>query len=402
METSFMYHAFGIREQECTRTRYEGGKIVLEIRTREDELYCAKCGSRHVIKSGSTLRHLRCVPVGSRPTMLEMTVQRLECKDCGAIQQEKIHFVRGKERYTYRMRRYVLDLCRIGTIADVAKQVHMSWDTVKDILKADLGRKYSRPDLKGLRYIGIDEFAVAKGHVYMTIVVDLESGRIVYVGNGKGADALDGLWPKLARAGCRIEAVSTDLSEAFISAVREHLPDAVQIFDHFHIVKLMNEKLDKVRRDTYNQETDENKRRLIKGQRWLLLANGDSLSPKAEERLCKALDINRPLATAYYLKESLRRVWRQDNKQDAAIVLADWIDQARQSGLRPIESIADTLSRHSDGILAWYDYRISNGKLEGINNKIKTMKRQAYGYRDMAFFKLKLLSLHDSTYPFSG
>ena len=397
-----MYHAFGIREQECTRTRYEGGKIVLEIRTREDKLYCAKCGSRHVIKSGSTLRRLRCVPVGSRPIILEMTVQRLECKDCGAIQQEKIHFVRGKERHTYRMRLHVLDLCRMGTIADVARQVHMSWDTVKDILEADLGRKYSRPDLKGLRYIGIDEFAVAKGHVYMTIVVDLENGRIVYVGNGKGADALDGLWPKLARAGCRIEAVSTDLSEAFISAVREHLPDAVQIFDHFHIVKLMNEKLDKVRRDTYNQETDENKRRLIKGQRWLLLANGDNLSPKAEERLFKALDINRPLATAYYLKESLRRVWWQDDRQDAAAILDDWIEQARQSGLRPIESIADTLSRHRDGILAWYDHRISNGKLEGINNKIKTMKRQAYDYRDMPFFKLKLLSLHDSTYPFSG
>ena len=402
MDISFMYHALGIREQECTRMRYEGGRIIFEIRTKEDKLYCAKCGSRHVIKSGSTLRCFRCVPVGSRPIILEMTVRRLECKDCGAIQQENIHFVRGKERYTYRLKRYVLDLCRMGTIVDVARQVHLSWDTVKDILKSDLSRKYSRPDLKGLRYIGIDEFAVAKGHVYMTIVVDLETGRIVYVGNGKGADALDGLWPRLSRAGCRIEAVSTDLSEAFISAIREHLPDAVQIFDHFHIVKLMNEKLDKVRRDTYNQETDENKRRLIKGQRWLLLANGDNLSPKAEERLYKALDINRPLATAYYLKESLRRVWWQDNKQDAALVLDDWIGQARQSGLKPIESIADTLSRHRHGILAWYDYHISNGKLEGINNKIKTMKRQAYGYRDMPFFKLKLLSLHDSTYPFSG
>ena len=165
-----------------------------------------------------------------------------------------------------------------------------------------------------------------------------------------------------------------------------HLPDAVQIFDHFHIVKLMNEKLDKVRRNTYNQETDENKRRLIKGQRWLLLANADNLSPKAEERLYKALDINRPLATPYYLKESLRRVWWQDNKQDAATVLDDWIEQARLSGLKPIESMADTLSRHRSGILTWYDYRISNGKLEGINNKIKTMKRQAYGYRDMSFF----------------
>ena len=402
METSFMYHCLGIRDQECTCTRYEGGRIIFKIRTRDDKLYCARCGSRHVIKSGSTVRRFRSVPIGSRQIILEMTVQRLECKDCGAIQQERVHFVRGKERYTYRMKRFVLDLCRIGTIADVAKQVHMSWDTVKDILKAELGRKYSRPDLKEPRYIGIDEFAVAKGQVYMTIVVDLECGGIVYVGNGKGADALDGLWPKLERAGCRIEAVTTDLSEAFISAVREHLPDAVQIFDHFHIVKLMNEKLDKVRRDTYNQETDENKRRLIKGQRWLLLANGDNLSPKAEERLYKALDINRPLATAYYLKESLRRVWWQENKQDAAIVLDDWIEQARQSGLKPIESIADTLARHRKGILAWYDYRISNGKLEGINNKIKTMKRQAYGYRDMSFFKLKLLSLHDSTYPFSG
>jgi len=397
-----MYHCLGIREQECTRVRYEGGKTIFEIRTKESKLYCPKCKSRHVIRSGSTVRQIKCVPIGARPVILEMTVQRLECKDCGAVRQENIHFIRGKERYTYRMKRFVLDLCKIGTITDVAKLVCMSWDTVKDILKSELGRKYSRPDLKGLRYIGIDEFAVAKGHIYMTIVADLETGRIVYVGNGKGADALDGLWPKLGRAGCRIEAVSSDLSEAFISAVKEHLPDAVQVYDHFHIVKLMNEKLDKVRRDAYNHEADENKRRLIKGQRWLLLANGDSLTPKAEERLSEALDINRPLATAYYLKESLRRVWWQDNKHDAAIVLDDWIEQARLSNLKPLVSVAETFSRHRDGILNWYDFNISNGKLEGINNKIKTMKRQAYGYRDMVFFKLKLLSLHDSTYSFSG
>ena len=402
METSFMYHCLGIREQECTRTRYEGGKTIFEIKTREDKLYCAKCGSRHVIKSGSIVRRFQCVPIGAHQIILEMTVQRLECKDCGAVQQENIHFVRGKERYTYRMKQFVLDLCKIGTITDIAKFVRMSWDTVKDILKAELGRKYGCPNFSGLRYIGIDEFAVAKGHIYMTIVVDLETGRIVYVGNGKGADALDGLWPKLKRAGCKIEAVSSDLSEAFISAVKEHLPDAVQVYDHFHIVKLMNEKLDKVRRETYNQETDENKRRLIKGQRWLLLANGDNLTPKAEERLSQALAINRPLATAYYLKESLRRVWWQDNKQNAALVLDDWIELARKSGLKPIETVAETFSLHRDGILAWYDYNISNGKLEGINNKIKTMKRQAYGYRDMDFFRLKLLSLHDSTYPFSG
>lgn len=133
-----------------------------------------------------------------------------------------------------------------------------------------------------------------------------------------------------------------------------------------------------------------------------MLANGDNLSASAETRLYKALDINRPLATTYYLKESLRRVWWQDNKHDAALVLDDWIEQARDSGIKPLMTVADTFQKHYDGILSWYDFPITNGKLEGINNKIKTMKRQAYGYRDMPFFKLKLLSLHDSTYPFSG
>lgn len=132
------------------------------------------------------------------------------------------------------------------------------------------------------------------------------------------------------------------------------------------------------------------------------MLGGDNLSPKAEERLYRALDIKRPLATAYYLKESLRRIWWQDNNHDATLVLDDWIEQARESGLKPMVTDADTFQKHRDGILAWYDFQITNGKFEGINNKIKTMKRQAYGYRDMGFFKLKLLSLHDVTYPFSG
>ena len=296
---------------------------------------------------------------------------------------------RGLPKNTYRMKRFVLDLCKIGTISDITKFVHMSWGTVKDILKAELGRKYSWPDLSGLRYIGINELAVAKGYIYMTIIVDFETGRILHVVNGKGANALDGLWPKLKRAGCHMEAVSSDLSEAFISAVKKYLPDAVLVYDHFHIVKLMNEKLDKVCRDIYNQETDENKRRLIKGQRWLLLANGENFSPKAEEHLCKALDITRPLAAVYYLKESFWRVWWQDNEHDISLVLDDWIEQARESGLKPMETMPDTFQRHREGILSWYDFRIANGKLEGINNKLKTMKRQAYGYRDMDFFRLK-------------
>lgn len=167
-------------------------------------------------------------------------------------------------------------------------------------------------------------------------------------------------------------------------------------------MKLVNDKLDRVRRATYRKETDENKRRAIKGQRWILLCNGESLDESGWQRLRAALLANEPLAKAYYLKESLRRIWHQRGKDEADIVLSDWVSQASEPGVALLQGMVDTIEKHRDGILAWYDYRTSTGKVEGINNKIKTMKRQAYGFRDMDFFKLKIQSLCDSTYAFSG
>lgn len=402
MNASFMYHNLGVREQECTREHYEGGKTILDIRTKKKHLCCPQCGSRHIICSGQTVRDIRSVPIGSRPIVLRMSIQRVECRACGCIRNEELKFTRGKRRHTRAFERLVVDLCRIGTIADVARFLRVSWDTVKDIQKEYLGRHFGHPDIKAVRHIGIDEFAVAKGHVYMTIVVDLDTGVVIHVGDGKGSDALDGFWKRARRAGCSIESVATDLSQAFVSAVRGHLPGATLVFDHFHVIKLMNDKLDKIRRATYQKENDENRRRVIKGQRWILLCNGEELDESGRQRLNDALQANEPLAKAYYLKESLRRVWRQRNKQDAELVLSDWIRQASESGVAILQGMAETIESHRNGILAWYDYRISTGKIEGINNKIKTMKRQAYGYRDMDFFKLKIFALHDSNYAFSG
>ena len=355
-----------------------------------------------MICSGQTERDIRSVPVGTKQVLLKMSVQRLECKDCGCIRNEELKFTKGKRRHTRCFERLIHDLSRIGTISDVAKFLRVSWDTVKDVQKDYLGRHYGHPDIKGVRHIGIDEFAVAKGHVYMTIVADMSTGRVIHVGEGRGADSLDGFWKRVRRAGCRIESVATDLSQAFISAVRDNLPDATLVFDHFHVVKLMNDKLDKIRRATYQKENDEGRRRVIKGQRWILLCNGEGLDESGRQRLHAALQANEPLAKAYYLKESLRRVWQQRGKEEADMVLADWIRQASESGVGILQGVADTIDKHKDGILAWYDYRTSTGKIEGINNKIKTMKRQAYGFRDMDFFKLKIFALHDSTYAFSG
>lgn len=389
----------GVADHECTHIEYKHGGSILHIRTRKDKICCPRCGKKDFVYSGTVTRDIKSLPMGSRPITLRKTVHRIYCRHCECTVQERIPYAKEKCQYTKRLGRYIQDLCQYMTIKAVANNLGMSWNTVKDINKERLKRKYGRPDLHGLRLIGIDEFAVKKGHVYMTIVVDLETGRVVYVGDGKGKDALEGFWKRLSRSSCKIEAVSTDLSGAFISAVREHLPNATLIFDHFHVVKLANDALDRVRIDTYKSLDSKEKASAIKGLRWVLLGNRQQLgSEGADQRLKKALSVNAELSTSYYLKEDLRRVWNQADKESAKTILHNWIMEAKGSGVKHMKKLADTIELHADGILAYYDYRISSGKVEGVNNKIKTIKRQAYGFRDDEYFKLRILSMHDDIY----
>ena len=282
------------------------------------------------------------------------------------------------------------------TLQDVANHLNVSWDTVKEIHSIYLERHYSPPSLKGVVNIGIDEFAVRKGHIYKTIVVDLDTGRILYVGDGKGVDALDKFWKRVKRHKVKIEHVATDLSVAFIASVLENCPGAVHVFDHFHVVKLMNDHLDDIRRKVYAMEKDVNKRKVLKGTRYLLLGNGEDIFDQQHKtRLDNALAMNEPLSKAYYLKEQLREIWSQISKEEAESVLDDWVKQARKSKIPHLMRIAATLLAHRRGILAWYDSHISTGKVEGINNKIKVMKRNAYGFRDDWYFTLRLYALHD-------
>ena len=204
----------------------------------------------------------------------------------------------------------------------------------------------------------------------------------------------------------KIEAVAIDMSPAYIKAVRENLPEAVIVFDHFHVIKLFNEKVSDFRRQLFNSTTDILKRRVIKGTRWLLLTARENLHVKAEQtqRLNRALEINKPLATVYYMKEDLRQLWHwADDKKAAEWHLLSWIAMAQSSGIDMLKKFAKTLEEHFDGILAYFDFDcLSTGPLEGTNNKIKTMQRKAYGYRDMEFFKLKIMALHETKYALVG
>jgi transposase len=290
------------------------------------------------------------------------------------------------------------------TIRDVALHLAVGWDLIKEIQKRDLSRRFAKPKLKHLRRIAIDEIAVAKGHRYLTVVMDLESGAVVFVGDGKGADALKPFWKRLRPSKAKIEAVAIDMSVAYRSAVSAHLPDAKIVFDHFHIVKLFNEKLSNLRRDLYREATEGMHKEVLKGTRWLLLKNPENLDAKTNEkqRLEEALALNKPLATAYYMKDDLRRFWEQPGKWFATTFLDGWIRRAEASGIKILQQMAKTLAAHRSGLLAYYDVEITSGPMEGTNNKIKTMKRQAYGFRDQEFFKLKILAIHETKYALVG
>jgi len=166
------------------------------------------------------------------------------------------------------------------------------------------------------------------------------------------------------------------MSEAYGSAVRENLPNVVLVLDHFNVVKAFQEKLTDLRRDLYSKATEDAKD-VLKGSRWLLLKNPENLDPtrKEKERLEEALQLNKPLAIAYYLKEDLRSIWSQDSKENADKEISAWIEKAEASEIQQLKAFAKTLANHRKGILSYYDFRVSTGPLEGMNNKIKTMKR---------------------------
>jgi transposase len=287
------------------------------------------------------------------------------------------------------------------TLSDVAIMTRLSWDTVKSITKSRLAKEYGKPVLHGVRGLAIDEIHLGRKMRFFTIVIDLADGRILWAKPGRGKQALQGFWTRLRAAKADIQAVATDMSAAYWSAVREQLPTAALVFDKFHILKLMNERLDDLRREMVREAEGPLKLR-IKGTRFLLLRNPENLRDDQIPKLDEALRLNEPLLLGWYLKEELRELWSQPSRKRMEAFLNDWCAKAAQTGIGQLQKMAKTLRLHAAGVLAYADHPITSGKLEGINNKIKTLTKQSYGFHDENFFILKLLSLHHSRYKLLG
>jgi transposase len=336
-------------------------------------------------------------------TQLFIRAPRLECKHCEQVLNAVLPNVAPLCQYTKSFAKLAIDLRKMMTIRDVARYLGVSDTMIRSIDKKYLQKNFGKPRLRELKIIAIDEIYVGRKQKFLTIVINWETGAIVFVGAGKGENALKPFWKRLRGSRAKIKAVATDMSSAYYAAVMKNLPQAKHVFDRFHIIKLMNEKLTELRRALY-REAEGMGKAVLKGIRWLLLKHRDNLDDSKDERarLMNALALNQPLLTAYYLKDDLSQLWQQPDKAAAGRFLTSWCNRARESGIKVLMTMAKTLQGHRTGILNWYDFPISTGPLEGINNKIGALQRMAYGYRDIQYFTYKLYALHLAKFALIG
>lgn len=341
---------------------------------------------------------MRDLDFASARVHLRLSYRKVYCPACRAVVVEGLEPVERWQRVTRRLARFIHGLCKLMTVSDVASHLGLDWKTVKNIDKRFLEEQYGETDCQGLRLLAVDEIALRKGHDYMTVVIDYETGRVVWMGPGRKKETLAGFFAEMSKEEkASVEAVAMDMWEPYIQAVGEALPQAKIVFDLFHVVAAYGKVIDRVRISELDKAAGAHKD-LIRGTKYLLLRRHVT-KPAEREHLRELLRANETLSTVYILKDMLRRIWRYRHRTWAAIALVEWCALARTVPHPELSRFARTLERYREGILNHCEYPIHNSKLEGVNNKIKVIKRSAYGYHDDHYFALKVKQAFD---PESG
>lgn len=363
------------------------------ISFRSDDRYnpvCSGCGKPAPSVHSSWTRRIADLSLCHSLVELRVPSRKVRCQRCG-IRVEQHDFVEPYRRMTRRLERAVEELLRVTSIDAVATHFGLSWSTVKEIDKRRLTREVGQPNYDGLRLLAIDEVAVHKGHRYMTIVLDLESGRVVWVGRGRSADTLRAFFSELSPDQiASISAIAVDMSPSYTEAISECCPEADIVYDLFHVAaKYGREVINRVRVDEYRKCSGED-RRFIKGSKYLLLGNFRNLEGRERQRLKELLSRNRTLSLVYIMKDQLKQIWWYRSDEWARKAFTRWCNLAEGSGIGPLRNFARQLRRFALGILSHCKYPIHTSRIEGVNNRIKVLKRIAYGFRDDDYFILKI------------
>lgn len=323
--------------------------------------------------------------------MLHIKIGRVQCDTCG-IRVQRIGWLSPCKRLTQRLLSQVEGLCKLLPIKHVAELLELNWHTIKAIDKARLNRDLGEPDWSSVKRLMMDEFALFKGHRYATVIADADTQEVLWVGEGRSRESIRPFFELMGQFCRQIEAVAMDMNTAFDLEVQQHCPKAMVVYDLFHVIaKYGREVIDRVRVDQANAlRQDPASRKWIKRSRWVLLKNRNNMTSDQENYLDELLAANKPLMTVYLLKEQLKELWYCHSQLAAKQQWKLWWQQVIESDIKPLQDFARKLKPYLSGILASAIHPLSTSKLEGMNNKIKVIKRMAYGFRDNDYFFMKI------------
>ena len=348
---------------------------------------------------------MRDLPCGIHRIYLEVEVRRVHCRRCGVVKRETLEWLAQNTKFTKRFAYTIGKRCQNSAIRDVAQEYKLDWKTVKDLEKQYMAEKLRRAGKAKPNIVGLDEISVRKGHTYRIIVSDLEKKRAIWFGGTDRSEAsmklfYEWLGPKKC---AKIRLAVMDMWRAFEKSARENIPQAAILYDKFHVLRQLNEALDKVRRSEYARLSGED-RKFVKGQKYHLLSRQANLSLAGKQALRALLKANKRLNIAYVLKEAFEQLWSYRYEACARKFFENWCDSLKGQDLKPYEQFAELIDRHWDGIAAFCkpENKVSLGFVEGLNNKIRVIQRRAYGLRDEEYFRLKVLTCSLPDFSYTG
>jgi len=355
---------------------------------------CHACGRPAGRARQRTIRAVRDLKFGPAQVILTCTYRKVWCRDCDQVVVEDLELFDPYRRVTRRLARAIHELCKMMTVSDVARHFDLDWKTVKNIDKEFLEEKYGQTDYRELRILAVDEIAVKKGHQYMTVVIDYLTGRVVWMGKDRTQETLDAFFAGMTQEQrARLEAVAMDMWQPYITSVSQAVPHVKIVYDLYHVVASFNKAIDAVRLSEFRKASKETKD-VYRGAKYLLLKRRIRRK-EHRQHLAALLRLNDTLLKMVLLRDQLPRVWGYRYRACARRALEEWCGLARTIGHAAVTSFVRMLERHQEGILNHCDYPIHTSKLEGINNTIKVIKRQAYGYQDERYFTLKVKQAFD-------
>jgi transposase len=354
--------------------------------------YCSGCEQPCAQVHEYGRRRIRDLPMLGQPVHLSVTLRRVVCPTCGH-RREWVSWLERHARFTQRLAQTVAHWCTRLPIAHVAELFGLHWSTVRTLDERRLDATLAAlPPAQPTRLV-MDEFALYKGHRYATVVMDADTRRVLWIGEGRSRAAIRPFFQALGSDGCaRIQAVAMDMNTAFDREVRQHCPQARVVYDLFHVIaKYGREVIGRVRVDAANALShDKPARRVVKQAHWLLLRNPDHLKDHQQVRLDEVLAANQSLMTVYVMKAQLKALWTATTAWAWRRAWKQWMSHAEQSQIPALIQFARRLRGYWRGILSRVRWPMHTGQLEGINNKIKVIKRMAYGYRDSEYFFKKI------------